>query len=327
MKVVLLSSDLQDDRLERAEAHLQGKAETRRVHADGTLEGALRGADAYLCVGFAHEFPEDPAAYERLAFVQATLAGVDHLPYERIPTKVTICGNAGAYNTSLAEHAFALLLAAAKHVVLHATSIRKQAFEQGLPGKQLRGATLGIVGLGGIGKEVGRLGKAFGMRVVGITGSGRSDFPADFIGGPGDLARILEESDFVLIAVPHTKDTHHLIAAKELGRMRHDAVIVNVARGDVIREEDLFQHLRNVPTFHAASDVWWRYPKGAGYPYSFPFHTLPNFFGTPHVGWNVPPQRMAALDSAAGNLKTWLEDGSPRNTVDRMLYEKVVGGK
>ena len=321
MAVVLLSSDLGPDRLDEAEGLLRGHADSVRGTSGGDVAAALRGADAYLCVGFAREFPEDPLAYARLRFVQTTLAGVDHLPFDRIPAAVTVCGNAGAYNVALAEHAFALLLAAAKRVVFHATNIRKQAFEQEMPSKQLHGSTLGIVGLGGIGKEVARLGRAFGMRVVGITRSGRSDFPADFLGGPGDLMTVIEEADFLVIAVPHTKETHHLIAAKELQRMRHDTVLVNIARGDVIKEEDLFQHLRNVPSFVVASDVWWRYPKGAGFPYSFPFHGLPNFFGTPHVGWNVPPQRMAALRAAVENLLRFANGEPVRNRAERAEYE------
>jgi len=299
---------------------MKGRAEAIRVADAGAVSEVLRRADAFLCVGFAREFPEDATAYGRLRFVQTTLAGVDHIPFERLPATVTVCGNAGAYNTALAEHAFALLLAAAKRVVHHATNLRKKVFDQEMPSKPLRGATLGIIGLGGIGKEVARLGRAFGMTVMGITRSGRSDFPAEFVGGPGDLMAVVEEADVLVIAVPHTKETHHLITAKQLGRMKHDAILVNVARGDVVKEDDLFMHLHNVPSFTAASDVWWRYPKGAGFPYSHPFHSLPNFFGTPHVAWNVPPQRMEALASAVDNVLAWAAGQPVRNVANPADY-------
>ena len=320
VKTVLLSPNLGEDRVEEAEALLQGKAEAMRVATGEEVARAIRGADAYLCSGFPRELPEERAAYARLRLVQTTSAGVDHIPWERLPSEVVVCGNAGAYNTALAEHAFALLLAAAKRVVHHATNIRKQQFEQTVPGKQLRGATLGIIGLGGIGKEIARLGQAFGMRVIGITRRGTSDFPAAWVGAPSDLDRLLEESDFMVIAVPHTKETNHLITAKQLMRMKHDAVLVNIARGDIVKEDDLFQHLRNVPSFVAASDVWWRYPKGAGYPFSFPFHSLLNFFGTPHVAWNVPPQRMAALQAAVENVLAWADGRPVRNVADPADY-------
>ncbi|HKZ64147.1 MAG TPA: NAD(P)-dependent oxidoreductase [Thermoplasmata archaeon] len=320
MRAVLLSPDLGMDRLGEAEARLRSVAQVLRLPTGKTIMDALAGVDAYLCVGFAREFPEDPIAYGRVRLVQTTLAGVDHLPWERIPEAVTVCGNAGAYDTALAEHAFALLLAAAKRVVRHATSIRSGAFEQDVPSKPLRGSTLGVLGLGGIGKEVARLGRAFGMRVEGITRSGRSDFPADFIGAPGELDTVLGEADFLVIAVPHTKETHHLIDADRLRRMKADAVLVNVARGDIVKEDDLFAHLRDVPTFVAASDVWWRYPKGAGYPYSRPFHDLRNFLGTPHVAWNVPQQRMEALACAVDNVLAWLEGLPVRNRADPADY-------
>jgi phosphoglycerate dehydrogenase-like enzyme len=320
VKVVLLSPDLGQDRLDEAESRLKGKADLIRPSEGESVSALLPRADAYLCAGFAREFPEAPSAYTRLRFVQTVLAGVDHVPFERLPPEVVVCGNAGAYNTALAEHAFALLLAGAKRIVYHATNIRKQVFDQEVPSKQLRGSTLGILGLGGIGKEVARLGRAFGMKVVGVTRRGTSDFPADFVGGPQGLDAVLEAADFLVIAVPHTKETHHMITAKQLQRMKHDAVLVNVARGDVVKEDDLFQHLRNVPSFVAASDVWWRYPKGAGFPYSYPFHGLPNFFGTPHIAWNVPEQRMLALEAAVENVLRHLNGEATRNQVDRAEY-------
>jgi len=129
VKTVLLSPNLGEDRIEEAEALLQGKAEAMRVATGEEVARAIRGADAYLCSGFPRELPEERAAYARLRLVQTTSAGVDHIPWERLPSEVVVCGNAGAYNTALAEHAFALLLAAAKRVVHHATNIRKQQFD------------------------------------------------------------------------------------------------------------------------------------------------------------------------------------------------------
>lgn len=315
-----MSPELGADRIAAAVDRLKGKAPILEAYGERSFLDAFRSADGYLCSGFAKEFPEDSTAYENLRFVQTVLAGVDHVPFARLPSNVVVCGNGGAYNTALAEHAFALLLAAAKRVVSHATNIRDKRFSQDVLGKQLRDSTLGIIGLGGIGREVARLGQAFGMRVVGLTRRGTTDAPVDSVGGPGDLVRVLEESDFVVIAVPHTKETHHLIARAELARMKPDAVLVNVARGDIVKEEDLYNHLRAVPSFVAASDVWWRYPKGPGYPYTVPFQDLPNFFGTPHVAWNVPPQRMVALHAAVDNVEAWLEGRPMRNIVDPADY-------
>lgn len=320
MAVVALSPDLGKDRQDEAERRLRDLAQVARAPEGPGLVDALRGADAYLCGGFPREFPEAPRAYERLRFVQTTSAGVDHVPFERLPPRVLVAGNMGAYDVALAEQAFALLLAAAKRVVYHADAIRARRFAQDVPSKQLRGSTLGVLGLGGIGREVARMGRAFGMRILGITRSGRSDFPADFVGGPEDLDRVLAESDALVIAVPHTRKTHGLIGAEQLRRMKRDAVLVNIARGDIVREADLFEHLRATPTFVAATDVWWKYPRGEGLPYSHPFDTLPNFLGTPHVGWNVPPQRMAALAAALENVRRFLTGEAPRNVVEPADY-------
>ena len=107
--------------------------------------------------------------------------------------------------------------------------------------------------------------------------------------------------------------------------MRRDAVLVNIARGDIVKEDDLFAHLKGTPSFVAASDVWWRYPKGDGFPYTAPFHELPNFFGTPHIAWNVPPQRMVALEAAVENVLRFVAGEPVQNRVDRAEYEFRTG--
>src|SRR5207237_7747501 len=103
----------------------------------------------------------------RLRMIQALLAGVDNLPFDRFPRTAIVCSNAGAYTTSVAEHAMALLLAASKDVVARTEEIRRGIFDQGLVNKALAGLTVLILGLGSIGREGARLAKAFRMRTIG----------------------------------------------------------------------------------------------------------------------------------------------------------------
>lgn len=102
--------------------------------------------------------------------------------------------------------------------------------------------------------------------------------------------------------------------------MKPNAILVNIARGKLIRERDLFQHLKANPGFHAALDVWWRYPRGDGFPFTEPFHELPNVVMTPHVAWAIPEQARWSLEAALDNVDRFLSGTPLRNVVDRAEY-------
>ena len=294
---------------------------------DAKLRTALPRVDAVLISGFPRDLPANAwRAMTRLRMVQTLLAGVDHLPFERFPPNVTICSNAGAFDVSIPEHAFALLLAAAKNVVALDAAIRAGTFDQSRMGTALHGATIGIIGLGGIGAGVAARAKAFGMRVLGINRSGRTGAPVDFVGTLRDLERVLRESDFVVLAVPLTTDTIGMIGKRELEWMKPTVVLVNVARGKLVREADLYEYLRAHPQFRAALDVWWQYPKARSErPFTKPFHELPNVVMTPHVGWAIPEQAARSLESACKNIARFLEGQRPRNIVEPGDYTFPVG--
>src|SRR5438876_140205 len=121
-------------------------------------------ADVVVSMGFPREFPPDFREKARkVRMIQSLVAGVDHLPFERFPTTAIVCGNAGAYNVSVAEHAMALLLAAAKDVPRRTDEIRRGIFDQGVMNKGLAGSTVLILGIGGIGAEIATRCKAFDM--------------------------------------------------------------------------------------------------------------------------------------------------------------------
>src|SRR5437867_991261 len=176
--VVLLAVPMSEDRRRIAGGALDGLAEVlvRSDLDDRELARRAPEVDVLVTGGFPREVPADLwPRMSRLRLLQTTSAGVDHLPYDRIPADVTLCSNAGAYSVSIGEHAIALLLAAAKNLVRHTEAIRAGRFPQDLLGKALRGKTLGVVGLGGIGGEAARLAVGLGMRAIGINRHGRSD--------------------------------------------------------------------------------------------------------------------------------------------------------
>jgi len=287
-------------------------------------DAAWATADVIVSMGFPREFPPDLREKARnLRLVQALVAGVDHLPFDRFPPGTIVCSNAGAYSVSVAEHAMALLLAAAKDIVLRTDEIRRGIFDQGVTNKALAGSTVVILGLGGIGSEIARRCKAFDAHVVGIARSRTAREVADEIGTIDDLPRYLPGADAVVLALPLTRATAGIVDRGFLGRMKDDAILVNIARGKLIGEDDLFDHLKAHPKFRAALDTWWTYPDTKqGRPFHRPFQDLPNVIMTPHVAPMVPGQRARALEAALANVVRFLHGEKPHNVVDPADYAK-----
>src|SRR5207249_7289577 len=120
--------------------------------------------------GFGSELPRDLASRApRLRMIQALLAGVDNLPFDRFPRTAIVCSNAGAYTTSVAEHAMALLLAAAKDVVVRTEEIRRGIFDQSLGNKALAGSSVMMLGLKSIGTEIAGLAKDSRMHKIEVA--------------------------------------------------------------------------------------------------------------------------------------------------------------
>lgn len=289
-------------------------------------EAAWESCEVIVGMGFPREFPSDLREKGRnVRLIQTIVAGVDHLPFERFPPGAIVCGNAGAYNVSVAEHAMALLLAAAKDVPARTDEIRRGVFGQGVTNKGLAGSTVLIVGMGGIGTEVARRCKAFGMRVVGITRTRRSDSGvADATVTIEGISNELPAADVVVLALPLTRATRGLVDRRFLAQMKDDAILVNIARGKLIVEDDLFEHLKAHPAFRAALDTWWTYPDGKqGRPFHRPFHDLPNVVMTPHIAPMVPGQRAAAMEAALDNVLRFLRGDEPRHRIDPKEYAKA----
>jgi phosphoglycerate dehydrogenase-like enzyme len=131
-----------------------------------------------------------------------------------------------------------------------------------------------------------------------------------------EVPRFLPNADFVVLTLPLTRETVGLVDRGFLAAMKPDAVLVNVARGKLIIEDDLFDHLRTHPAFRAALDVWWTYPDSKrGRPFHRPFHELPNVVMTPHIAWAIPTQRREAMEAAVDNVLRFLRGETPRNVV------------
>jgi phosphoglycerate dehydrogenase-like enzyme len=206
-----------------------------------------------------------------------------------------------------------MALAAVKRLLVEHEHMRAGTFNQFLPPtRMLRGAVLGILGFGGIGRACAELMRALGMRAHAINRRGASETAVDWIAGPEGLDRLLVEADVLVLATPLTTATRALIDARALSLMKRDAILINLARGEIIDAAALFQHLQQNPGFTACLDAWWIEPVRHGtFRTDHPFLTLPNVIGSPHNSASVAGWRDVALRRAVANCRRALSGETP----------------
>lgn len=272
----------------------------------------LSAADALLCWMPAREFrDEEWGELGGVELMQLVSAGADQVPFAKVPSGVRVASNVGAYAEPMAEHVLAMALALARKLPSGHEKLRRGEFDQQTPNRSLRGATCGIIGFGGIGKATARLIRSLDMEIYAVNRSGQSEEPADFLGTMDDLEYVLNSSDVVVVALPLSEETRNLIGERELGWMKPDAILINVARGEIIDEEALYEHLRTHPDFMAGIDAWWIEPLRHGeFRVDHPFLDLPNVIGSPHNSAIVPGAIEEGMRRAAENVRRFL-NGEP----------------
>jgi phosphoglycerate dehydrogenase-like enzyme len=267
-----------------------------------------------------------------LRWVQLHSAGADHLlGHPLMRGEVAITTASGIHATPIAEYVFASILAY-RWRVPHMTHCQREGeWPSGrwelYSRPELRGSTLGIIGYGSIGREVGRLGQAFGMRVFalrrsagrteqGYTVQGTGD-PAGIVPDrfypPDELSEMLAQCDYVVIALPMTSATEHFIGEAELRAMKPTAYLVNIARGAIVDEKALLRALQEGWIGGAGLDVFEHEPL----PPDDPLWDLENVLISPHVAGFSPryDERAAALFGQ--NLARYLAGEPLLNAVDK----------
>ncbi|MCL4512207.1 MAG: 2-hydroxyacid dehydrogenase [Bacteroidetes bacterium] len=282
----------------------------------------LENADVIFAMNFRRDIRDEELGFIKKAkLIQITLAGAEIIPYGKLRPDITICSNGGAYSEPIAEHAIGMMLALARNFLPLHRQLSEGFFDQNTPHKMLKGATLGIVGFGGIGKLTAELARSFVMKIFAINSSGKTDEKVDFVGTLADLNYVLRESDFLLLTIALNNKTRKLIGEKELNLMKPDAVLVNVARGELIDEKSLYNHLKTHPQFKAGIEAWWiepfNYPK---FEVNYPFFELDNILGSPHNSYLIDGIHLKALDLALDNVLRFARGDPLKNIQHRENY-------
>lgn len=213
-------------------------------------------------------------------------------------------------HATVAEHAFALLLAVARRVPLFDARLREGNWDPEPDGIDLAGSTLGLIGYGGIARHVARIASGFGMNVIAWTRSrsGGTDGAVRFL----PFERVLAESDVVSLHLALNDDTRNLLDAAALARLKPGAILINTARGALVDEKALAAALREGRLGGAGVDVFSHEPMQPDYP----LRGLANVVLTPHVAYKTPGAQRRLFTMVVENLEAFFA-GNPRNVVNR----------
>ena len=250
--------------------------------------------------------------HPRLRVVSNFAVGYDNIDVPAASERgVLVCNTPDVLTNATADHTWALLLAAARRIPDSMAYVREGKWKTWGPrlllGREVSEATIGIVGLGRIGKEVAKRARGFNMRVLAFDPFEDSDFARDHQVTYVPLEQLLDESDFVTLHVTLTADTHHLIGAAEFSRMKRTAILVNASRGPVVDTDALVDALRRGSIFAAALDVTDPEPLPADHP----LVTMSNCIVVPHTASATVQTRGRMAELAAENLLSGLRGERP----------------
>lgn len=264
-------------------------------------------------------------AAPNLGIVSQLAVGFDNIDVKEATKRgIYVTNTPGVLTETTADFAWALLMAAARRVVEADRYVRAGKWKVGwhpamLQGRDVYGATLGIVGLGRIGSSIAKRARGFDMKVLYHDVIRRQDLEKELKIEYAEIDTLLQKADFVTINVPLLKATYHLIDEKKLRLMKKTAILINNARGPVIDEKALYKALKEGWIASAGLDVFEQEPT----PQSNPLLTLENVIVAPHISSASFETRSRMSEMVAENLVAFFESRVPPNLVNK----DVVGIK
>ncbi len=258
----------------------------------------LLGQARAIIAGTAPLTGADLSLAERLEIIVRTGVGYDSVDVATASARgIPVCITAGANRQAVAEHVFALALAAARRIPENIENLAGGTWEQ-LTGRELRGATLGILGLGSIGKAVAVIAGGFGMEVVAYDPYFDEAFATAHGVRRAELDEVLAQADFVTLHLFLDDSTRNVINADRLRTMKSDAILINTSRGACVDEDALVDAVRNGVIGGAALDVFATEPL----PADSPLLSTPGILATTHVAGATREARGESGRMAAANV-------------------------
>jgi phosphoglycerate dehydrogenase-like enzyme len=323
----ILSARYRSRDLERIRAAAPG-ARLVTVSIDGLADGPLDDVEVMLRGWLTSDaFDRLLVRAPHLAWVHSATSGVDRALTPASRERGLVVTNArGVFSRPIAEYVLMMILSVSRKLP-QLLELQRERTWQPLEGAELRDVTVGIVGLGSIGRAVGALATAFGCRVVAVRRrpdagtnslSGDPDdrsfgeLMLDRVGGPETLPELLAESDFIVLATPLTPETREMINAETLAMVKPGSWLINVARGRLIDERALLRALDDGPLGGAVLDTFHDEPL----PPDSPFYTRPNVIVTPHTSWSSGRVLDRSVELFCDNLRRFAAGEPLLNVVD-----------
>lgn len=284
----------------------------------------VRDTDVYVGGRFGTELA---AAAEKLLLVHVAGAGTDNVAFGSLSPGVLVA-NTFHHERSIAEYVVSTAVLLRRGFLAQDRALRDDrwatsVYDAGIAQPPTVGdATVGFVGFGHIGQCAWKLFQAFGSSGMAVTGSGRveaGEHGLEWAGDTSALDRLMSEADIVVVSAPLTEATAGMIGAEQLRALGSDGVLINVGRGPLVVEGDLYEALRSKEIGGAAIDVWYRYPgsDGRGAPSALPFAELPQVVMTPHSSGVTRDTFEGRVGDITANIVR-LSRGEPlRNVVNR----------
>src|SRR5579859_1456112 len=299
---------------ERGVQLLKGQADWNTVlTTKETLEREIADADALIVRSATKVTADLLAKAPKLRAVGRAGVGVDNIDLEAATRRgVLVMSTPGGNAVSVAEHTFALMLSLARQVPRLDKAIHEGRWEKSsAAGTEVRGKTLGLIGLGRIGSEVAVRAEAFDMRVLAydpfISEAAAREMSVELV----PLDQLLAESDFVSLHTGLSPATQNLINKANIQKMKNGARLINSARGELVDEAALAEALKNGKLAGAAVDVFAEEP-----PKNSPLVGLPNVIATPHVAGSTAEAQEEVGTQVAVQIKDYLAEGIIRNAVN-----------
>ncbi len=313
---------------EAALSLLRGCGEMRVWEPDEVIPRAVllqevQEADALLCLVTERIDEELLTHAPKLRVVANMAVGYDNVDVPALTRRgILLTNTPGVLTETTADLVFTLILSIARRIGEAERLVREGRWRSWSPfsflGRDVHHATLGILGLGRIGMEVAKRAKGFDMRVL-YTNRGRNREAEERLGGiPVDLPTLLRESDFLIVLVPLTPDTRHLLSTPQFKLMKPTAFLINAARGPIVDQRALYAALRDGLIAGAALDVTDPEP----IPLDDPLLSLDNCLILPHIGSASIATRTRMATLAAENIVAFLAGHRPPTPVNPEVLEK-----
>jgi len=280
------------------------------IHSAGERRDALGFIEKSEIILAWRQIPDDLLKKAKsLRWFSSLGAGNEDLVKNPFLPETVIFTKATVYGEMMTEYVFAYLLYFLRGLPKYLEGQKRKVWDRVLPGR-LRGQTLGILGLGSIGREIAKRGKQFGMNILGVKRDPEPIEDVDQVFVPGELGRMIPLVDDLVVVLPLTSETYHLLGERELNLMKAGTLLMNIGRGKTIDERALVKVLKT-GRMRAILDVFEEEPL----PPESELWTLENVIITPHVsGINLPAE---ICEGFARNYERWLRGEPLLGLVDR----------